>query len=153
MAEEFIEENPAGKRPYPRTLFALQTLIVAAVIGWGLDLPRTWLGVSLYTEQFLVTVVGLALALAYLTTPAQPRFAGRTPWWDVAAAALGLALCLYTAWRYPALSNELTSRPLEGVLMAAALALLVLEATRRTAGSPLVFVVLAGGVYAMLGHH
>jgi len=153
MAEEFIEESPTGKRPYQRTLLALQTLIVAAVIGWVLDLPRTWLGVSLYTEQFLVTVVGLALALAFLTTPAHPRFAGRTPWWDVAAAALGLALCLYTAWRYPALSNELTSRPLEGVLMAAALALLVLEATRRTAGSPLVFVVLAGGVYAMLGHH
>ncbi|HEX9218768.1 MAG TPA: TRAP transporter large permease subunit, partial [Gemmatimonadales bacterium] len=132
---------------------ALQTLLVVAVVGWVLDLPRGWFGVALYTEQFLVTVIGFALALAYLTVPANPRFAGRTPWWDVAAAALGLALCLYTAWRYPALSNELTSRPLEGVLMAGALAALVLEATRRTAGSSLVFVVLAGGVYAMLGNH
>src|SRR5437899_3305612 len=128
---------------------ALQTLLVVAVVGWVLDLPRGWFGVALYTEQFLVTVIGFALALAYLTVPANPRFAGRTPWWDVAAAALGLALCLYTAWRYPALSNELTSRPLEGVLMAAALAGLVLEATRRTAGSSLVFVVLAGVVYTM----
>ncbi|HEX9571131.1 MAG TPA: TRAP transporter large permease subunit, partial [Burkholderiales bacterium] len=132
---------------------ALQTLLVVAVVGWVLDLPRGWFGIALYTEQFLVTVIGFALALAYLTVPANTRFAGRTPWWDVAAAALGLALCLYTAWRYPALSNELTSRPLEGVLMAAALAGLVLEATRRTAGSSLVFVVLAGVVYTMLGDH
>jgi len=49
--------------------------------------------------------------------------------------------------------NELTSRPLDGVLMAAALALLVLEATRRTAGSSLVYIVLAGAAYAMLGHY
>jgi len=151
-ADHHAEARP-GRPGQTRVGLLLQTLIVAAVIAWVLDLPRGWFGISLYTEQFLITVIGFALALAYLTTPAHPRFAGRIPWWDKAAAALGLALCLYTAWRYPALSNELTSRPLEGVLMAAALALLVLEATRRTAGSPLVFIVLAGGAYAMLGHH
>jgi TRAP transporter 4TM/12TM fusion protein len=132
-------------------IVALQAVMVGTVVAWVLDLPRTWFGLALYTEQFLITVIGLALALAYLVTPSHPRFAGRTPWWDQAAAGLGLALCLYTAWRYPELSNELTSRPLEGVLMSAALAVLVLEATRRTAGSSLVFVVLAGCVYAMLG--
>jgi TRAP transporter 4TM/12TM fusion protein len=147
-----VGPQPAGAG-LERVSLLLQTLVVAAVVGWVLDLPRQWFGISLYTEQFLVTVVGFALALAFLTAPAHPRFAGRLLWWDMTAAALGLALCLYTAWRYPALSNELTSRPLEGVLMAAALAVLVLEATRRTAGSPLVFVVLAGGAYAMLGHH
>ncbi len=152
MTDHLSSPQPKGAG-WAGVNFTLQTLLVAAVVGWVLDLPRGWFGVALYTEQFLVTIVGLALALAYLTVPAHPRFAGRTPRWDVAAAALGLALCLYTAWRYPALSNELTSRPLEGVLMAGALAALVLEATRRTAGSSLVFVVLAGGVYAMLGNH
>src|SRR5260221_1283232 len=148
MSEEFIEAAPPSKRPHARTLLALQTLFVLAVIGWVLDLPRGWFGISLYTEQFLVTVIGIALALAYLSSSAHPRFAGRVPWWDAVAAALGLGLCLYTAWRYPELSNELTSRPLEGVLMAAALAALVLVASPRTAGSSLGFVVLSGAAYA-----
>jgi len=141
-----------GPRRYARTIFALQAALVLAVVAWVLDLPRSWFGVSLYTEQFLLTVVGLSLGLAFLTTPVHPRFAGRVPWWDAAAAAAGLALCLYVAWRYPELSTELTSRPLEGVLMAAALAALVLEGTRRTAGAPLVFIVLAGAAYSMFGH-
>jgi TRAP transporter 4TM/12TM fusion protein len=136
-----------------RVILVLQTLLVAAVVGWVLDLPRGWFGLALYTEQFLLAVLGLGLALAYLMTPAHPRYAGRILWWDAAAAALGFGLCLYLAWRYPELVNELTSRPLDGVLMAAALALLVLEATRRTAGSSLVYIVLAGAAYAMLGHY
>ena len=115
------------------------------VVGWVLDLPRSWFGLGLYTEQFLVTVLGFALALAFL--PRQPR------WWDAGASALGLAVCLYVAWRYPALQLELTSRPLEGVLLAAVLALLVLEGTRRTSGAPLVVVVLVGCVYALFGEH
>ncbi|MGB5079600.1 MAG: TRAP transporter fused permease subunit [Burkholderiales bacterium] len=136
-----------------RVILVLQALLVAAVVGWVLDLPRGWFGLAFYTEQFLLVVLGLGLALAYLMTPVHPRYAGRILWWDMAAAAVGLGLCLYLAWRYPELVNELTSRPLEGVLMAAALALLVLEATRRTAGSSLVYIVLAGAVYAMLGHY
>ncbi len=128
-----------------RVVLALQAALVLVVVGWVLDLPRSWFGLGLYTEQFLVTVLGFALALAFL--PRRPR------WWDAAAAALGLALCLYVAWRYPALQLELTSRPLEGVLLAATLAVLVLEATRRTSGAPLVIVVLVGCVYALLGEH
>ncbi|HYX65609.1 MAG TPA: TRAP transporter fused permease subunit, partial [Burkholderiales bacterium] len=128
-----------------RAVLALQAALVLVVVAWVLDLPRTWFGLGLYTEQFLVTVLGFALALAFL--PARLR------WWEALASGLGLALCLYVAWRYPALQNELTSRPLEGVLMAAALIVLVLEGTRRTAGAPLVMVVLVGAVYALFGDH
>ncbi len=138
-------------RPYGRTILALQALLTAIVVSWVLDLPREWLGLALYTEQFLLTVIGLALALAFLSAPALPRWKGHVPWWDVLAAAAGLALCWYLAWRYPQLVNELVMRPLDGVLMAAALALLVLEATRRTTGPSLVVIVLGGCAYAMLG--
>ena len=128
-----------------RVVLVLQAALVLTVVGWVLDLPRSWFGLGLYTEQFLVAVLGFSLALAFL-----PR---RARWWDAAAGALGLALCLYVAWRYPALQLELTSRPLEGVLLAAALAALVLEGTRRTSGAPLVLVVLVGCVYALFGEH
>jgi TRAP transporter 4TM/12TM fusion protein len=145
MAEEYIEHPaPPGRRPFNRTLWVLQALLIAAVVGWVLDLYRS-AGVNLYTEQMLLAVLGLAIAIAFLVT--------RRYWWDPLAAAAGLALCLALAWRYPQLSTELTSRPLDGILMSAALALLVLEGTRRMAGFSLVGFTLAGVVYAMVGHH
>jgi TRAP transporter 4TM/12TM fusion protein len=146
MAEEFIEESFPGKRPYSRTLFALQALLIVCVTGWVLDLQRSILRLNLYTEQLLLAVLGLAVAICFLVTRKKPRG------WDLAAAFGGLALCLYLAWRYPELSDRLTMRPLDGILMSAALALLVLEGTRRMAGFSLVGFTLAGVVYAMYGH-
>ena len=146
MAEEFIESpQPAGQRPYARTVFVLQALLVALVVGWVLDLQRSALKLNLYSEQLLLAVLGLAVALCFLITARRI--------WDAIAAFAGLGLCLYLAYRYPQLSTELTSRPLDGVLMAAALAALVLEGTRRMAGFSLVGFTLGGAAYAMLGHH
>jgi len=152
MAEEFLGDSSPVRRPYARTLFALQALLVVCVTGWVLDLARP-LGLNLYTEQLLLAVLGFAIAICFLIAPASPRFKGRVPWWDLVAAFAGLALCLYLAWRYPELSDRLTMRPLDGILMSAALALLVLEGTRRMAGFSLVGFTLGGVVYAMLGHY
>jgi TRAP transporter 4TM/12TM fusion protein len=135
-----------------RTITALQALLIGVVVVWILDLHRLVFGLNLYTEQLLVTALGLAIALCFLMAPAAPRFRGRVPWWDALASFGGLAICLYIAWRYPVLVNELTARPLDGILVSAALALLVFEGTRRMAGFSLVAFTLAGVAYAMLGH-
>ena len=124
------------------TRFALQAALVACVVGWVLDLQRSLLGLNLYTEQFLLVVLGLAIGLVFCSSK-KLSFLGLG----------GLGLCLYLAWDYPVLVNELTARPLDGVLMAAALCVLVLEGTRRVAGFSLVGFTLGGVVYAMLGHH
>jgi hypothetical protein len=50
MAEEYIEEKTAGTRPWSRTLFVLQALLVASVVVWVLDLQRSVLGLAFYTE-------------------------------------------------------------------------------------------------------
>ena len=162
MAEAFIEspQLPGAARPWARTILLLQGTLVACVVAWVLDLPQK-AGVALYTEQFLVTVLGLAIALCFLTALARPRdhegtrsrLKGRVPWWDAIAALVGLALCLWIARRYPMLVYELASRPLDGIRMSAALAVLVLEGTRRMTGFSLVGFTLAGVVYAMVGHH
>ena len=141
----------AGRRPWARTVFALQAVLTVLVVGWVLDVPAK-LGIALYTEQFLVTIIGLAIALAFLGARG-PAGKARVPWWDVLAAAAGLAICLYIAWRYPVLVNTLTELPLDGILMSAALVLLVLEATRRTTGMTLVAITLVGVAYALLGDH
>ena len=130
---------------FKRTVFVLQALLIAVVVGWVLDLQRQVLGLNLYSEQMLLAVLGLAIAICFLVTK---RYA-----WDPLAATAGISLCFYLAWRYPQLSNELTMRPLDGILTSAGLAVLVLEGTRRMAGFSLVGFTLFGVVYAMFGHH
>ena len=152
MSEEFIEPSQPGPKASAPAIFALKSALTVVVALWVLDVQGK-LGFAFYNEQFLLVVLGLAIALSYLIAPASPRFAGRVPWWDAAAALAGLAICLYLSWRYPKLVDELSTRPLDGILISAALCLLVLEGTRRMAGFSLVGFTLAGVVYAMLGKY
>jgi len=148
MSEEFIENPQAkGPRPWGRTLLFLQALLIAIVVAWVLDLQRSVLKLNLYTEQMLLAVLGVSIAICFLITAKARLFL------NFVAAASGLVLCSYLAWRYPQLSTELTSRPLDGIITSALLALLVLEGTRRMAGFSLVGFTLGGMLYAMFGHH
>jgi len=149
MSEE-LPLAPATRRDYARTLLVLEALLVACVVAWVLDLQRSVFELNLYTEQMLLAVLGFALAICFLTSTKSTK----TPRpWDVGAAAASLILCLALAWQYPQLSERLPGRPLDAVIMGAALVLLVLEGTRRLAGRSLVLFTLGGVVYAMLGHH
>jgi TRAP transporter 4TM/12TM fusion protein len=147
MAEEYLEPATAaaGPRPFGKAILVLQAALIGCVVGWVLDLQRSVLGLNLYGEQLFLAVLGCALALCFLQVR---RYA-----WDPVAALVALALCLYLAYAYPDLVNELTSRPLHGILMSAALCVLVLEGTRRMAGFSLVGFTLAGVAYAMLGRY
>ena len=137
---------PQGGRPFPRILFILQALLIAVVVSWVLDLHRK-VGLNFYTEQMLLAVLCLAIGICFIVTSEKRHLS------NFLAGLAGLALCLAIAWRYPQLSTELTSRPLDGILGSALLAVLVLEGTRRMAGFSLVGFTLGGVVYAMLGHH
>src|SRR5262245_43423317 len=150
MAEETIEQAHPG--PRARAILALQIALVAVVVFGALDLHLR-LQWPLDDDQFSMVVLGIAIALCFLIVPASARLRGSVRWWDVLAAAVGLAVCLYLAWRLPVLAHEAALRPLDAVLCSAALCLLVLEGARRTAGLLLVGAIAAGVVYAMLGHH
>ena len=51
----------------------LQSLLVAVVVLWVLDIPRRVFNVSFYTEQLLTVCLGLTLALAYIADTSRPR--------------------------------------------------------------------------------
>ena len=143
--------------PSRSLVVALQALLVVLVIGWVLDVPGR-LSIALYTEQFLAAVLAATLALVFLTIPAfghdvekAPRGTHVAPWYDMVAAAAGFAACGYIAWRYPQLVTELVYRPVDGIIVAGVICLLVMEATRRTSGLTLVVIVLALCGYALLG--
>src|SRR5262249_56197769 len=101
MAEEYIEEKSEGRRPWARTLFVLQALLVASVVIWVLDLQRSVLGLSFYTEQLLLEVLGFAIAICFLVTRKKPA------WWDLVGAFGGLPLCLVLALAPPQLPHPL----------------------------------------------
>jgi TRAP transporter 4TM/12TM fusion protein len=135
----------------PATVLAtniLQGLLVACVVGWIFDLPRTLFDLSFYTEQFLTVCLGLSLALAFIADSIRPR-----RWFDWAAAAVSLAICGYVAVRYPELTNEMALLPLEGIVGSAILILLVLEASRRVNGLGFVLIIVAMAVYIFISPH
>jgi TRAP transporter 4TM/12TM fusion protein len=122
-----------------------QALLIAAVVFWVMDLPRQVLDVSFYTEQLLTVCLGLTLALAFIADTSRPR-----RWSDWVAVVLSLLLCGYITVRYEALTYELASLPLEGIIGSAVLTLLVLDASRRTSGWGFVGIILAIAVYVYI---
>jgi TRAP transporter 4TM/12TM fusion protein len=125
----------------------LQALLLGCVVGWVLDVPRRVFGISFYTEQLLAVCLGLSLAISFINA----KFSRAWLAWGCAAAALGI--CGYIAIRYEPLTYSIALLPLEGIVGSAILILLVLEATRRTAGGVLVGIILVISAYVFVGPH
>jgi TRAP transporter 4TM/12TM fusion protein len=146
-------------------LIVLRAAVVTIVIAWIVNIPGR-LQIPLFTEQMLAAVLGLSLALTFLTFPLSWKDTGeeaiaksllarerRLPTViDCLLAALALASCFYVAARYPALIHELVGRPWHGVLVASIIVLLVFEASRRVSGLALVLIVLALCAHALFGY-
>ena len=112
-----------------------------------LDAPRRLFGIAFYTEQLLAVCLGLALALSFISA----KFA--RAWVGFACAAAAVGICGYIAVRYEPLTVSIASLPIEGIIGSAILILLVLEATRRTAGGVLVAIILIISAYVFIGPH
>ena len=71
MSEERIipdaaEFASAASRATVLCTNVLQSLLVAVVVLWVLDIPRQVFNMSFYTEQMLTVCLGLTLALAFI---------------------------------------------------------------------------------------
>lgn len=145
-------------------MLTMRAAIVLIVVGWILNVPGR-LQIGLFTEQMLAAVLGLSLALTFLTFPLNSGETGEeavalkvlTGVKDVAGpidivlSLLSLFTCFYVAIRYPELIRELVARPVSGVIIASIIVLLVFEASRRVTGLSLVLIVLALCAHALLG--
>jgi len=155
VADE-VHTSPAGPQSAAARLLihAGASLLTLASIAFALKLYRDVLGLLLYNEQFLAGMIGLGMALVYLTQPAR-RGAARTaiPWYDWLLAAVSFAAGIWIAVRYPALSEDMTARPLDGLIVAFLTVPMVIEALRRTVGLALTIIVLVFLIYAPLGQY
>jgi TRAP transporter 4TM/12TM fusion protein len=145
-------------------MVAMRAAIVFIVVIWIANVPGR-LQIPLFTEQLLAAVLGLALALCFLTFPFSSKTTGeeaivakviegeqnRVGWIDIILAVLALGTCFYVAIRYPDLIIELATRPISGVIVAAVIVALVFEASRRVTGWALALIVLALCVHALFG--
>jgi TRAP transporter 4TM/12TM fusion protein len=135
-------------RPAAALLAAAITLAAAA---WSLGVPRM-LGVSYYPQQFLAVVLALALPVAFISiAPAGGKRTGPLPWYDAAAAVIGLAAALFVAFSYQTVVNQVFLRPAAAYVPGLILVLLVFEALRRTTGWTLVIIIAAFILYALFG--
>lgn len=144
----------------------LRAGIVIIVVGWILDIPGR-LQIGLFVEQMLVLVLGISLALTFLTFPlgggesgeeavvkkvlaGERRLAGPI---DLALAAIAIVTCTYVAVEYQDLIRDLVDRPWYGILIATIMVLLVFDASRRVTGWSLVIIVLLLCAHALFGRY
>ncbi|EBA07778.1 TRAP transporter permease [Sagittula stellata] len=140
------EEGHAGQHaPVANALAALMTL---TAVLYAIDLPQR-LGFAPFTEQYVAVILSFVLPLVYL---ANPRFHGPLVWIDRLAAFIGFAACWYVAIRYPVFVYELVYKPVDGLIVAALLVVLMVEAVRRVTGLGLTIIIVAFILYALVGH-
>lgn len=132
----------------------LGAAVSVAALAWAANLYRVF-GWTFLAEQFLAVVLGLAMAVVFMTHRARRnvtlnRFA--TPLWDVALAALSLAVGVYFAVAYPDMLGGFFNPAPAALAATWVMFALVIEALRRSAGLPLVIVIVAFVGYALVGH-
>jgi TRAP transporter 4TM/12TM fusion protein len=142
---------PRLNRPLSGLVSIFSGLLTFGSIAWAADWYNA-VGLVLYNEQFLAAMLGLVLALAFLSVPLRKHGEGKLPWYDAAAAFAGFVASWYVAVQFPVLANEIAYRPLDAMIISVVLLLLILEGVRRAAGPVLVIILLFFFAYAIWGH-
>ncbi len=93
-----------------------------------------------------------AFVLAYLLYPASSKMSkSKIHWSDYCLAALGAFVGLYISFNYRALIYRAGEQNLTDIIIAVLAILLVLEATRRVVGLPIVIIASTFLIYSKLG--
>ena len=146
-AEEFIEVEEGASNKFAGWRGAGLTAI--AVI---MSVVHLYAAYGIISAQVLRPVhVGFTLFLSYLLFPVSPRFRHRIMWWDLVFAILSVAIIAYVLYWGDDFGDRATSPTMWDQILGVAFILLVLEATRRTSGWIMPFVVVLFVIYAMIG--
>jgi TRAP transporter 4TM/12TM fusion protein len=130
----------------------LAVLLVAASVAWAADLFR-FVGLVLFTEQFVAGMLAIAFLLVFFTVPARKGGARPVPpWYDIVLGIAGFVAGGYIAVRFVELGTMMVFHPIDGVAAAVVIIVLSLEGIRRTVGWALVVTVVVFIAYGLWGH-
>ena len=150
--DEEVTIAESASWPVKRLGALFGALLTIGSLAYALDLYRK-VGLVFLNEQLLVGVLGVGLAALYLVKPARIGSKRLTvPWYDWVAVALSLGACLYVAVTYETILDRLYLRPLEVVVLATIIVVLVLEGLRRTTGHFLFFFLIAFIAFGFFGY-
>lgn len=97
--------------------------------------------------------LGLVMLLAFLLYPAKKNFPkNRLPWYDIALALIACGVCFYQVVNEGALNSRLRLKPYEMYIGIVGI-LLLLEATRRVVGLPIVIIACLFILMALFGKY
>lgn len=97
--------------------------------------------------------LGFVMLLAYLLYPAKKTMRKDTiPWYDIALAVIAFGVCIYQVINLKALNERLRLQDYERIMAIIGIVLL-LEATRRVVGLPIVIIASTFILIALFGKH
>jgi TRAP transporter 4TM/12TM fusion protein len=89
-------ENPsAASKLSALAADVLQGALMLCVVGWVVDVPRRFLGLSFYTEQLLAICLGISLALTFVGGARR-----RTAPFDWGGLLTAVVIVAYILWRF-----------------------------------------------------
>jgi len=135
--EKLVDSGPVD-RELPSFLHVIRIILI--LIGSVVTIYQIFgivvMDFVMWPRQYYSLLIGCFLPLVFLTKPHR-KGATKIPWFDI-LAAIAIIICAlyiffntvtieYTGWEYTA--------PVEAMIVAVVFCLLILEATRRTAGT------------------
>jgi TRAP transporter 4TM/12TM fusion protein len=97
--------------------------------------------------------LGFGVALTYLLYPATRKGAHKLAWYDVVLAVLGILVMSYPVWNFHSLLIRAGAYTKLDIIIGAMGILIVLEATRRVVGIPILIVVSVALGYCYFGQY
>ncbi|MCZ6605869.1 MAG: TRAP transporter fused permease subunit [Alphaproteobacteria bacterium] len=129
----------------------LAVLLTLVAIYWSADKFRS-AGLLIDTRQYLGVILALALPIIYLSRRISKKSARRNPpWYDIVAAIIGFFAASYIAVRFPVLNELQFQRPVDGLICAGVILVLIFEGLRRTVGLVLPVVVIVFFLLPLVG--
>jgi hypothetical protein len=142
-----VPANPIHKQ----IIYVLGIILTVLCLSWAANVAY-YFGTAFYQEQFLATILGLALALAFNAVNRHGKPHAEFSPIDFALGALGLGAAIWTAVGWEYLLQDVSYRTPEVLVLSAIILLLVLEALRRCTGWGLLSVVVGFFLYATVAH-
>lgn len=139
----------AGHIKIARAAAAIMTI---GCLIWNLDVPSL-LGLAPIEESFQAFVLGLALAVTFLTVGISRKSQEKLPVYDLILSIFTIGLLFYVSANFLRLKEEgYANSTNEVIIIGAILSVLVVEGLRRSAGYVLLCVVGVFLIYAPIAH-